>query len=823
VAGNDLHYPLDISGTIASAEAEWKFVYSKVQLQQLIFQKVKKLCATYRRPLPSELVPLVPNNQCVSMCKAEPLILPLNPTAAVQEILPAPSTLVTFAPNSIGGEEHRQMPSPKPEVNHSSDITLRQLHSYSAGCAESLQAHRDTNHVTIVQELEKGCAQQSSPSLKPGSETTLMVRESQPDCGSQLVVKESQQESLRVLNIQPSSLQPDISSLLPTSASMGRLSQAQQVATMAGDQIAFGTSNQPPSLSCSAVLAPQATICETLQIEFPEAITSENQRLEEAQVITGAPQEDDAQLVQSAADETEKLNSQPSVQLPQARSETQHLEVEGLTGAAQQEDAQLMCSITYESEELNPQPLLPSSFTQLPQTTPSETQQLEVDSLMGAAQEENSQVICPIVTGTAKLDSQPLLPSSFIQLPWATTSETQQLGLEDPTATAQEEDAQIMCHRVCETETLDSQPTTQLLATMSGKVDVSKELDVQITRISKEGIPSANDTVTRADALQSQPPLVSTQPSVSCLPQSQVLPANDVQLDALQHEFIRILGKQLRDDRRLILKGQEKEGEMLSHWLDHEMALLQRVFDRACLDIRAMNFTPGPLIEAQRKQFEGQMSALQLRGANDRKTVEDRHSSDLQKLLKLYKAQARHVHKVQDPNNFPGSSAGLVDKVNTLRDYYIRILATGKKGDESTNHLAAWSTLLCDQQPATSVLRATEYQPPLCVPPSTGIFPNAPPPSLQHLAQYPRTHQAQVSPWVHNNQNAQPFANMGLSGSFLPVARPTSSPSLGFPSPLVCAKFPSSPLLFGYTMTLSCCGEPFQVSDHFFWQTNLCF
>jgi hypothetical protein len=25
----------------------------------------------------------------------------------------------------------------------------------------------------------------------------------------------------------------------------------------------------------------------------------------------------------------------------------------------------------------------------------------------------------------------------------------------------------------------------------------------------------------------------------------------------------------------------------------------------------------------------------------------------------------------------------------------------------------------------------------------------------------------------------------------------------------VCTKFPSSPLLFGYTMTLSCCGEPF--------------
>jgi len=296
-----------------------------------------------------------------------------------------------------------------------------------------------------------------------------------------------------------------------------------------------------------------------------------------------------------------------------------------------------------------------------------------------------------------------------------------------------------------------------------------------------------------------------------------------VQLDALQHEFIRILGKQLRDDRRLILKGQEKEGEMLSHWLDHEMALLQRVFDRACLDIRAMNFTPGPLIEAQRKQFEGQMSALQLRGANDRKTVEDRHSSDLQKLLKLYKAQARHVREVRDPNNFPGSSAGLVEKVNTLRDYYIGILASGQKGDESTNHLAAWSTLLCDQQPATSVLRATEFQPPLCVPPSTGLSPNAPPPSLQHLAQYPRTHQAQVSPWVHNNQNAQPFTNMGLSGSFLPVARPTSSPSLGFPSPLVCTKFPSSPLLFGYTMTLSCCGEPFQVSDHFFRQTNLCF
>jgi len=260
--------------------------------------------------------------------------------------------------------------------------------------------------------------------------------------------------------------------------------------------------------------------CIPVFLQFPEAITSEIQQLEEAQVITVAAQEDDAQLVQSAADETEKLNSQPSVQLPQARSETQHLEVEGLTGAAQQEDAQLMCSITYESEELNPQPLLPSSFTQLPQT--AETQQLEVDGLMGAAREENSQVICPIVTGTAKLDSQPLLPSSFIQLPWATTSETQQLELEDLTATAQEEDAQIMCYRVCETETLDSQPTTQLLATMSGKVDVSKELDVQITRISKEGIPSANDTVTRADALQSQPPLVSTQPSVSCLPQSQV-------------------------------------------------------------------------------------------------------------------------------------------------------------------------------------------------------------------------------------------------------------------------------------------------------------
>jgi hypothetical protein len=266
VAGNDLHYPLDISGTIASAEAEWKFVYSNIQLQQLIFQKVKKLCATYRRPLPSELVPLVPNNQCVSMCKAEPLILPLNRTAAVQEILPAPSTLVTFAHNSISGEKNRQIPSPKP-VNHSSDMTLSQMHSYSTGCAESLQAHGDTNHVTIVQELEKGCAQQPSPSLKPGSETILMVQESQPDCGSQLVVEESQQESLRVLNIQPSSLQPDISSLLPTSASMGPLSQAQQVATMAGDQLAFGTSNQPPSLSCSAVLAPQATICETLQIE----------------------------------------------------------------------------------------------------------------------------------------------------------------------------------------------------------------------------------------------------------------------------------------------------------------------------------------------------------------------------------------------------------------------------------------------------------------------------------------------------------------------------------------------------------------------------
>jgi hypothetical protein len=493
------------------------------------------------------------------MCKAEPLILPLNPTAAVQEILPAPSTLVMFAPNSISGEKNRQMPSPKPEVNHSSDMTLRQLHPYSAGCAESLRAHRDTNHVTIVQELEKGCTQPPSPSPKPGSETTSMVRESQPDCGSQLVVEESQQESLRVLNIQPSSLQPDISSLLPTSASMGPLSQAQQVATVAGDQLAFGTSNQPPSLSCSALLAPQATICETLQIEvqglivlaqdenfqlvgsaveirklvsqaslyscfvqFPEAITSENQRLEEAQVITGAAQEDDAQLVQSAADETEKLNSQPSVQLPQARSETQHLEVEGVTGAAQQEDAQLMCSITYESEELNPQPLLPSSFTQLPRTAPSEIQQLEVDGLMGAAREENSQVICPIVTGTAKLDSQPLLPSSFIQLPWATTSETQQLELEDLTATAQEEDAQIMCYRVCETETLDSQPTTQLPATMSGKLDVSKELDVQITRISKEGIPPANDTVTCADALQSRPPLVSTQPSVSCLPESQV-------------------------------------------------------------------------------------------------------------------------------------------------------------------------------------------------------------------------------------------------------------------------------------------------------------
>lgn len=253
-------------------------------------------------------------------------------------------------------------------------------------------------------------------------------------------------------------------------------------------------------------------------VQFPEAITSENQRLEEAQVITGAPQEDDAQLVQSAADETEKPNSQPAVQLPQARSETQHLEVEGLTGAAQQEDAQLMCSNTYESEELNPQPLLPSSFTQLPQTAPSETQQLEVDSLMGAAREENSQVICSIVTGTAKLDSQPLLPSSFIQLPWATTSEPQQLELEDLTATAHKEDAQIMC----ETEILDSQPTTQLLATMSGKVDVSKDLDAQITHISKEGIPSANDTVTHAYALQSQPPLVSTQPSVSCLPQSQV-------------------------------------------------------------------------------------------------------------------------------------------------------------------------------------------------------------------------------------------------------------------------------------------------------------
>jgi hypothetical protein len=39
----------------------------------------------------------------------------------------------------------------------------------------------------------------------------------------------------------------------------------------------------------------------------------------------------------------------------------------------------------------------------------------------------------------------------------------------------------------------------------------------------------------------------------------------------------------------------------------------------------------------------------------------------------------------------------------------------------------------------------------------------------------------------------------------------------------VCAKFPSSPLLFGYTMTVSCCGEPFQVSDHFCRQTNLCF
>jgi hypothetical protein len=39
---------------------------------------------------------------------------------------------------------------------------------------------------------------------------------------------------------------------------------------------------------------------------------------------------------------------------------------------------------------------------------------------------------------------------------------------------------------------------------------------------------------------------------------------------------------------------------------------------------------------------------------------------------------------------------------------------------------------------------------------------------------------------VHNNQNAQPFTNMGPSGSFLHVARPTSSPSLGFPSPLVC-------------------------------------